>query len=129
MVGPCNGREEQFWYDKDKDECFTFDWGEWVAFDSDCSRVREKVDRLRMLRILLEKPLNGRKEEKAFTLRTRSLNREQQLWPIQGLVKHINFNGSYTDTIKTVCARQQRSFLNAYVRFNLTLMPIAVCKV
>lgn len=27
-VGPCNGREVQFWYDKEKDECFTFDWGE-----------------------------------------------------------------------------------------------------
>ncbi len=27
-VGPCDGRVEQFWYNKEKDECFTFDWGE-----------------------------------------------------------------------------------------------------
>eukprot|EP00095_Tigriopus_kingsejongensis_P009815 maker-scaffold239_size242058-snap-gene-1.22 protein:Tk09815 transcript:maker-scaffold239_size242058-snap-gene-1.22-mRNA-1 annotation:"Papilin" len=27
IVGPCNNREEQFWYDKEKDDCFTFDWG------------------------------------------------------------------------------------------------------
>eukprot|EP00094_Tigriopus_californicus_P005670 TCALIF_05465-PA protein Name:"Similar to Ppn Papilin (Drosophila melanogaster)" AED:0.16 eAED:0.17 QI:0/0/0/0.82/0.81/0.82/34/0/2463 len=27
IVGPCGGREEQFWYDKEKDDCFTFDWG------------------------------------------------------------------------------------------------------
>ena len=25
--GPCDDKIEQFWYDKDKDECYTFDWG------------------------------------------------------------------------------------------------------
>ena len=28
IVGPCNSRVEQFWYDAEKDECFTFHWGE-----------------------------------------------------------------------------------------------------
>ena len=25
--GPCDDKIEQYWYDKDKDECYTFDWG------------------------------------------------------------------------------------------------------
>ena len=28
IVGPCNSRVEQYWYDAEKDECFTFHWGE-----------------------------------------------------------------------------------------------------
>ena len=27
MVGPCNGNMEQFWYDKEKDDCFSFNYG------------------------------------------------------------------------------------------------------
>lgn len=27
VVGPCNGNMEQYWYDKSKDECFTFNYG------------------------------------------------------------------------------------------------------
>ena len=25
--GPCDDKIEQYWYDKDKEECYTFDWG------------------------------------------------------------------------------------------------------
>ena len=28
IVGPCKDRIQQYWYDKDKDACFTFLWGE-----------------------------------------------------------------------------------------------------
>ena len=27
VVGPCNGNMDQFWYDKEKDECFSFNYG------------------------------------------------------------------------------------------------------
>ena len=27
VVGPCNGNMEQFWYDKEKDDCFSFNYG------------------------------------------------------------------------------------------------------
>lgn len=30
--GPCAGRIEQYWYDKEKNKCFTFDWGKHVKF-------------------------------------------------------------------------------------------------
>lgn len=30
VQGPCSERIEQFWYDKDKDECFSFTYGKWV---------------------------------------------------------------------------------------------------
>ncbi len=26
-VGPCDGKVPQYFYDKNKDDCFTFDWG------------------------------------------------------------------------------------------------------
>ena len=27
VIGPCSGSMEQYWYDKDRDECFTFTYG------------------------------------------------------------------------------------------------------
>ena len=30
ITGPCSDRVEQFWYDKEKDECFSFFWGMYV---------------------------------------------------------------------------------------------------
>ena len=26
-AGPCDSRNERYWYDKEKAECFTFNWG------------------------------------------------------------------------------------------------------
>ena len=28
-AGPCDSRNERYWYDKEKAECFTFNWGEY----------------------------------------------------------------------------------------------------
>jgi len=28
--GPCDDRVERYWFDKEKKECFTFNWGEYL---------------------------------------------------------------------------------------------------
>ena len=30
-AGPCDSRNERYWYDKDKAECFTFNWGKFLS--------------------------------------------------------------------------------------------------
>ena len=44
-VGPCSGQVEQFWYDKEKDECFTFDWGKpfLKKYVSSCRKLNESA--------------------------------------------------------------------------------------
>ena len=32
VQGPCDDQVEMYWYDKSKDECFTFDWGMVIFF-------------------------------------------------------------------------------------------------
>ena len=58
MVGPCNGNMEQFWYDKEKDDCFSFNYGGCQGNGNKFDTLTFCENRLSLVWLLLKITLN-----------------------------------------------------------------------